>query len=217
MSFGRWGRFPFKFGSTQNLPTKVEYRALLTALEPGYDPDDPVHAVETFVEARVAGMVWGAGKRLSNQAIPEKMMDALPVWEEILEISPAPGTSDVARRAAVAARQRGLMNNAIPDIEEVSAKVMGGNYEEVVVVDPTDVVSYWPGGTPGPPGFEWCSNVATIAVRVNKNGLDDAAFLAKVARLREQLDKFLPGWMTYNVGVGAAFTVNQSIVGQDLL
>ena len=217
MSFGAYGGFPFKFGGTRTMPLRVEHQALLTALEPGYDPEDPAHAVETFVQARGVHMVWSAGKRLANQTIPEKMLEMLPVWEEILDITPAPGTSDYARRAAVAARMRGLLNNALPDIEDVCAKSMGINYEAVVTVDPAAVVAYWPGGIPGPPGFEWCSNVATIGVRVNRNGLDGASFLAKVARLRDQLDKLLPAWMTYHIGVGSDFIVNQSIVGQDLL
>lgn len=218
MSCGRFGRLPFKLGSTQNLPTKVAYRALLAALEPGYDPTQgTVHEIETFAHARVEGMVWGAGARLSNQAIPEKMMEALPEWETILNLNPVPGTSDFARRAAVAARKRGLTNNALPDIEAVAAKVMGANYNEVVIVDPDNVVSYWPGGVPGPPGFEWCSNEAMIAVRVNKTGLDDAAFLAKVGNLREQLDRLVPSWMKFNIGVGTSFTVGADIVGQDLI
>ena len=218
MSLGRWGRLPFKFGSTKRLPTRIEYGALLDALEPGYDPTQgTVHEVETFAHARVAGMVWGANARLSNQAIPEKMLEMLPEWEIILQLYPAPGTSDYARRKAVAARMRGLLNNALPDIEDVCSTVMGANYEAVLTVDPADVVAYWPGGIPGPPGFEWCSNEALIAVRVNKSGLSDADFLAKVGRLREQLDRLLPAWMTYNIGVGSSFIVGQSIVGQDLL
>lgn len=218
MSLGRWGRLPFKLGGTRNNPTKIAYRATLDALEPAFDPTvGTYHEIETFAHARVEGMVWGAGQRLANQAIPAKMLESLPVWEEILGLRPTPGTSDNARRAAVAARQRGLQNNAIPDIEEVSAKVMGVNYEALVPVDPDDVVSYWPGGTPGPPGFEWASNLATIAVRVNKNGLDEAAFLLKVGRLREQLERLLPAWMTFNIGVGTSFVVGADIVGQDLI
>lgn len=217
MSFGAYGGFPLKLGGTRDMPLRVEHQALISALEAGYDPADPVHAIETFAQARGVHMVWSAGKRLSNQAIPEKMLEMLPVWEGILGLTPAPGTSDFARRAAVAARMRGLLNNALPDIEEVCAKVMGSNYEAVVTVDPALVTAYWPGGIPGPPGFEWCSNTATIGVRVNKNGLDDAGFLAKVARLRDQLDKLLPAWMTYNIGVGSDFVVGVSIVGQDFL
>lgn len=217
MSLGRWGSLPFKLGSTQSKPTKVEYRALLDALEPGYDSTvGTVHEVETFAQARVPGMIWGAGKRLTNQAIPEKMMEMLPEWETILKLNPPPGTPDVERRAAVAARFLGLKNNAIPDIEEVCAKLMGANFEAVVLVDPDDVVSYY-ALLPGPPGFEWASNIAIIGIRVNKNGLDDAQFYAKVAALRDMLDRFLPSWMTYTVGRGDSFVVDESIVGLDYI
>jgi len=218
VSLGKWGGFPFKLGSTQRKPTKVAYRALLDALEPAFDPTvGTYHEIETFAHARIEGMTWGAGGRLANQAIPERMLEELPNWEKILELNPIPGTSDFERRATVAGKLRGLQNNALPDIEEVSAKVMGANYEAVVVVEPENVVSYWPGGTPGPPGYEWASNIALIAVRVNKNGLSDSDFLAKVGRLREQLEDFLPGWMDFSIGVGDAFIVNKSIVGQDLI
>jgi uncharacterized protein YmfQ (DUF2313 family) len=218
LSLGRWGSLPLKLGSTQKKPTKIAYQATLSALEPAFDPtDDTYHQIETFAHARIEGMVWGAGQRLANQADPARMLEMLPEWEGILGLNPPPGTSDNARRAAVAGRLRGLQNNAIPDIEDVAQKIMGANYEEVVTVDPDDVVEYWPGDTPGPPGFEWASNVATIAVRVNKNGLDDSAFLRKVGRLRDTLERFLPAWMTFTIGVGSEFIVNQSIVGEDLL
>lgn len=218
MSLGKWSGLPLKLGGTQNKPTKIAYRATLDALEPAFDPTvGTYHEIETFAHARIEGMVWGAGKRQANQAIPAKMLEALPEWEEILELKPSPRTSDNARRASVAGKFRGLQGNAVPDIEAVCAAVMGANYEEVVAVDPDDVVEYWPGGTPGPPGFEWSSNVATIAVRVNRTGLDDSTFLLKVGRLREQLEDLLPSWMCFTIGVGSSFIVNQSIVGQDLL
>lgn len=218
MSLGKWGKLPFKLGGTQQAPTKVAYRAMLDALEPAFDPTTgTVHEIETFAFARVEGMAWGAGQRLSNQAQPAKMLEALPDWEQILELTPAPGTTDNARRAAVAAKQRGLIGNALVDIRAVCEAAMGANFDALVTVAEDDVVEYWPGGTPGPPGAEWSSNVATIAVRVNKTGLNEADFLAKVGRLREQLEDLLPSWMTLTIGTGSSFIVGADIVGQDLL
>jgi uncharacterized protein YmfQ (DUF2313 family) len=218
LSFGRWGRWPFKFGSTQQAPTKVAYRAMLDTLEPAFDSTTgTVHEIETFAYARIEGMSWGAGQRLSNQAQPAKMLEALADWETILELTPAAGTTDNARRAAVAAKQRGLIGNSLVDIEDVCEAAMGANFDALVTVAEEDVAEYWAGGTPGPPGAEWSSNVATIAVRVNKTGLNEADFLAKVGRLREQLEDLLPSWMTLTIGTGSSFIVGADIVGQDLL
>jgi len=218
MSLGRWGGLPFKLGGTRSDPARVEYGAMLDALQDAYDPaEGTYHEIETFAHARAAGMVWSAGKRLANQALPMKMLEMLPVMEEILHLTPAPGTTDIARRQAVAGKMRGLQGNALPDVEAVCAAVMGANYEEVLTVAPEDVVAYWPGGIPGPPGFEWASNEATYGVRVNRNGLSDSEFLLKVGRLREQLKTLLPSWMTFTIGVGSSFVVAQSIVGIDML
>ncbi len=215
MSWGRHGNWPFKFGGTQNKPTKVEYRALLAALEPAYDSTvGTVHEVEMFAHARVPGMIWGAGKRLANQALPEKMLEALPVWEEILQLTPLPGTSDFARRAAVGAKLRGLQNNAMPDIEAVAQKIMGQNLSAVLTVDPAANWSYYPGGTPGPSSMPWASAMAIIGFRVNKNGLTDSAFFLKVAQLREAMQDLLPAWMWFTIGTGSGFTVGVSIVGE---
>jgi glutaredoxin-related protein len=94
---------------------------------------------------------------------------------------------------------------------------MGANFDALVTVAEDDVVEYWPGGTPGMPEMAWSSNVATIAVRVNKTGLNEADFLAKVGRLREQLEDLLPSWMTLTIGTGTTFVVGLDLVGQDLI
>jgi hypothetical protein len=100
---------------------------------------------------------------------------------------------------------------------EVMGKVLRAAFVEVVTVDPANVVAYWPGGIPGPPGFEWYSNRAVVGVRVSKAGLTDAQFFAKRAAVVQALDALLPAWMTYVVGVGSEFVVGQGVVGQTLL
>ena len=218
MGFGASGRFPFRFGSTRNSAATVAHQALLVALEPALDPTPgTVHEIEAFVEARILAMIWDAGERLANQANPLKMLEALPVWEEILGIVPEPRSTDNARRAAVAAKLRGLNGNTMIDIEAASNALLGRNFEALVTVDPALAVTYWPGGVPGPPGFEWYSTNAVVAIRVNAFGLDATSGQRKGALLYNLLDSLLPTWMTFAIGVGEEFVVGQSIVGVNFI
>jgi len=214
LSFGKWGGFPFKFGGTQQKPSKVEHRALLAAMEPALDPTDgTVHAIETFAEARTLGMIWGAGKRLANQAIPARMLEALPDQEQILKIIPTPGTTDNERRDAVAAKQRGLAGNTMVDIEAALRKLLGRNFEEILYTPREDVVAYWPGGIPGPPGYEWTSSKAHIGIRVNLNGLSPGEGQKLGAKLFGLLDTMIPAWMSYSIGVGSEFVLSKGMLG----
>ena len=218
MALGGYGSFAFTFGDTTDDAHEVEHKALLDALEPGFSPeDDTAHEIETYAHALALAMIWDANERLANQAIPEKMLDALTDWEQILKLKPTLDQSDQSRRAAVAAKLRGLINNALPDIEAASRKAAGGNFHSVVVVDPDDAISYWPGGIPGPPSMEWSSTRALIGVRLTKTGLSDAQFNEVRSAVVNALDPMLPAWMTFSVGVGSSFTCGQSIVGQDYL
>jgi len=144
-------------------------------------------------------------------------MEALTDWEQVLKLNPSVDDSDQERRARVAAKLRGLINNALPDIEATAMKVLGVNFGAVVLVDPANQIVYWPGGTPGNPGFEWYSSRAIVGIRMTTTGLNAVQFAAKRAALIQALDSTLPSWMAAATGVGSEFVVNQGIVGQTLL
>ncbi len=218
MGFGVYGTFPFTFGDTTDDAFEVEHKALLDAMSPALDPtEDTAHEIETYAEALGLAMIWDANERLANQAIPEKMLEALTDWEQVLKLNPSVDDSDQERRARVAAKLRGLINNALPDIEATAKKALGVNFGAVVLVDPANQITYWPGGTPGPPSFEWYSSRAIIGIRMTATGLNAVQFAAKRAALIQALDSTLPSWMAMACGVGSEFVVNQGIVGQTLL
>jgi len=214
MQFGLYSEFPFEFGGHEEDPLAVEHGALLAAMEPALDPTEgTVHEVETYAEARTLSMIWDAGERLANQAIPARMLEALPDQEQILKIIPTPGTTDNERRGAVAAKQRGLAGNTMVDIEAALRKLLGRNFEEILYTPREDVVAYWPGGIPGPPGYEWTSSKAHIGIRVNQKGLSPGEVQKLIARLFGLLDTMIPAWMTYSIGVGSEFVLGQGILG----
>ena len=145
------------------------------------------------------------------------MLEALTTWEEATGLRPCLNDLGVDRRANLAGRMRGLLNNALSDIESACMALLGNNFASMNVVDPADEVTYWPGVNPGPPGFEWSSNRARIAIEMTTGGLDAASYTDKAAAVWELLDRCTPDWMTFCVGVGSSFVAAQGIVGQTLI
>ncbi len=219
MGFGIYGTFPFTFGDTSDDAFEVEHTAMLGALaEYGLDATEGTeHEIETYAHALALSMIWDADERLANQAIPEKMLEALTDWEQILKLTPTIDDSDQERRARVAAKLRGLINNALPDIEATAKKVLGVNFAAVVLVDPANHYIYSPANVPGPPGFEWSSSRAIVGIRMTTTGLSAAQFAAKRAATIQALDSMMPAWMSGAVLVGSEFIVNVGILGQTSL
>lgn len=210
--------WPWTFGGRGEDPEDVAAQAMLDAMAPVLDPTpDTPHEIETRAHAIAIAAIWQASSRMANQAIASKMLEALTMWEELLKLTPSPEDSENARRDVVASRLRGLKNNARPDIEDTARKVLRASFVEVVTPDPDNVVAYWPGGIPGPPGFEWTSTQAIVGIRMSKASMTDAQFYAKRAAVYQAMDALLPSWMKAVVGVGNEFTVNVSIVGQDFI
>lgn len=211
--------WPWTFGDDEtDEPEETEHQALLDAMSAVLDPtEDTAHEIETWAHSVALAAIWDAGERIANQAIPERMLEALELWETALKIPPQPGDTEIDRRARVAAKLRGLKNNALPDIEATARKVLGAAFVEVIVSDPATEISYYLGGIPGPPGLEWYSSRAVVAVRMSKAGLTDAQFVARRAALANSLDALLPSWMSYVVGTESDFTCGSSIVSQALL
>lgn len=221
--FGLYGIFPFDLGAGDpdvegGSILEAEHHALLTELAPGFDTADDLELFqETYADAIAVTIIWAINQRLRSWLIPEKMLESLPVWEESTGLRPSSSDSDVERRQRVAGKLRGLVNNALGDIEQAAREVLGDNFEELVLVDPANVVAYWPGVNPGPPGFEWSTNRVILGVKIDKTGLTDAGFIQKRQALFDQLDSMTPAWMTFQIGVGDEFVINQGVIGQTFL
>jgi hypothetical protein len=178
---------------------EAELAALLDAYAPGWDASPET---QSYAEARVLALavafVWAVNRRASGRMVPGRMLETLTTWEEACNLRPLPGTSLAARRAAVAARFLGFAGNAYAQIYDVCAALAGSTFLGLAAaVAPTH---YEPGVNPGPPGMEWSTQRATLAVRLSRNGLPDAAFLDLVRRLRLELHALLPAWMTVAIG-----------------
>jgi len=214
--FGR-NPYPKRYGG--GLSTlEAEHIAMLDALAPGWDvTTDTLVYAEAYADAVAITAIWRINGRLRNSLKPLKMLDTLTTWEEACNLRPTPTDTVQDRRRRVAAKFRGLVGNAISDIYDACAELLDAQFLGLVSVSAANQITYWPGMNPGPPGYEWSSNRAIIGVRMSKSGLSDTAFLSLRNRCFQMLDALVPAWMTFQIGVGTGFIVNQGIVGQTFL
>lgn len=191
---------------------------MLDALSAGYnvDPDGNVYA-ETYAHAIAVAFIWALNGRLKNIYVPGKMLETLPVFEEAMRLRPGSRDALQVRRARVAAKFRGIIGNAITDLQGVCESVAGQNFVALVPVPTASEVAYWPGVNPGPPGYEWSSNRACLCVQLQRLTLSDAEYTAMTLRLRRALADIQPVWMRIVIGEGTDFVCSVGIVGETLI
>lgn len=217
-AFGRYGCFARTFGGGVS-SLEQEHMAMLDALAPGYDvsEDSPIFA-ETFAHALALSTIWALNKRAAGSLIPSRMLETLRTWEEALRLRPARGDSVVTRRAAVAAKFLGLALNTIGAIYDVCSTLAGSQFLGLAQVEEADAIWYAPGINPGPPGFEWTSNRATIGIELDRGGTLDSVFFALVQRIQDALTSMVPAWMTFRIGTSeGGFIVDIGLVDLTLL
>ena len=200
IGFGRPNHYPFRMGGGQS---RVEglFRSLLTEYEKGFSTEEGTeNFAETYAEALALSMIYAVNGRVSNQMVPERMQENLPVWEDVLALIVAENTPLTLRRAAVASKLRTMAKNALTDLSDAAAKAMGANFVELRVTPNSEVWFYQPGVNPGPEGFQFASNRAVITFVVNKNNLNDFAFNVKVSALSASLQEIAPGWQWFVIG-----------------
>jgi hypothetical protein len=200
--FGKTSPFPRRFGGAAH-PRTYEERALARAFanDNFKTGDGTVKGAEAYAFSGAIACIWAVNQRLRGNDIPGRLLETLPTYEEILRTRPSPDDTDNERRAAVAAKLRGISGQATSDdIEEVCTALLGSAFEGIRTVDPDAVFSYWPGMNPGPPGFEWTSNRAVIGIAVRQDGRTDAAWQRTIASLRDLLQTLLPAWEVFDIG-----------------
>lgn len=200
--FGKTNPFPRNFGGGTR-PCTYEERALARSfakdgfkVEPG-----SIKAAEAYAYGNAIANIWAVNERLRGADQPLRMMETLPTYEEILRTRPSADDSDNDRRAAVAAKLRGISGQATSDdIEEVCTALLGNAFEGLRTVATDQEFSYWPGMNPGPPGFEWTSNRCVIGIAVRQDAQSDAAWQRTLANLRDVIGTLLPAWEVFIVG-----------------
>lgn len=203
--FGKTNPFPRRFGGGTRSRT-YERRALERVFardltnKNELDPSSAL-AAEAYAYGNAIANIWAINERNQGNDIPARMMETLSTNEEILKTRPSSDDSDNDRRAAVAAKLRGISGQATSeDIEAVCRELLGSAYEGIRTVDPTMEFSYWPGINPGPPGFEWTSNRAVIGIAVRQGSQSDAAWARIMSKLRDMLHTLLPAWEVFEIG-----------------
>jgi hypothetical protein len=200
--FGSQNPFPRRFGGGLR-PRTYEKRALARTFQrDGYDVSEgTARAAEAYAYSNAIGSIWAVNARLSHAEVPLKMIETLPTWEEILRTRPSADDSDNARRAAVAAKLRGISGQAtFDDIEDVCRALLGTAFEGLAKVEPSDIVSFWPGVNPGPPGFEWTSNRMALGIKVRQGSRARAEWDRLIQQLQDLLQTLLPSWEVFHVG-----------------
>lgn len=217
LGLGAYNPMPLTLGGGEST-VEISHQSLLDVMSPGWDTSSNTEFyAETYADAIAVTMIWAVNERLRSQAIPERMLENLVVWEEACNMRPTPAQRDIERRTRLSAKLRGIANNALGDIEDAAQKILGANFIGLVTVPAADQIVYWPGINPGPPGLEWSSNRARIGISMNLNGLALDQFNDLRAAVVEQLDAMLPSWMSFVVGVSSSFVAGIGIVGQTLL
>lgn len=199
--FGR-NHFPRSFGGRPRT-TETEHRALLDALKPyGYDVSEgsPVY-VETYAQARLSEAIWAVNARAKNQEIPSRMQEFLPVYEAACRLRPEPGETLQARRRAVAGKLRGVAGNSTGDVYDAVRALAGVAFVDVQTVPEEEEWAYYPGGTPGPPGFEWMSNRAQYIVMLDDKRVTEEEYASLIAKTADMLTRLIRTDMTYTIGV----------------
>lgn len=203
--FGASNCFPRKFGGGTR-PYILAWQAMLDALAPGWDVDEEHGGAvrsETYGHALAIGTIWAINTRVQNQMVPLAMMETLRTWETALRLRPAPSDYVQTRRARVAAKFRGYVGNTIGDLYDTCAAIGRVNFVGFKAAMPADVVAYRPGLAPGPPGFEFTSIIAYIAIVVQQGVLGDTAFLTLISDLQNAMAAQMPAWMGCQIGVDA--------------
>lgn len=217
MSFGLYGTFPFTFGGEES-SQEIASQALKTALSPepglGYDVTDAMMVAEIDADANAIATIWDVNERLTNSALPTRMMEALPEAEQVYGIRPTPEQSDAERRANVAAKARALPDNTLTSIESAVRALAGDQFVSMNLPSESQVFVFWPLVNPGPPGFEWTSSRNHIQISLTKAGLpDDASYERLRAATINLLDAMVPSTHTFSVNTGSGFILAESLLG----
>lgn len=210
-------RFPFRFGA-RDRTREVEHRALLDALRDAFDVDSGTEIyAETHADALAIELIWRIVRRVGKQNDPRKMLENLPKWERACTLRPSALDADITRRQRLAAKLRGLSGNSLSDQEAAAAEALGNLFEAMVLVDPDDLITYWPGLNPGPPGYEWTSSRAVVGFKFTETALTANELEVILGWAMQILADLVPSWQTFVFGSGDGFICSEGLIGITVL
>jgi hypothetical protein len=214
-------KFPAPFGGHD--PTFADlHQQFLDAYAPGWDTESGTEAdAEAGTAALAVTMIYLINRRFGNGFKPGKMTDLLQAYEDACKTFPRTDEHRSVRRRRVAAKLRGVAGNTLADIEAAASKVAGSAFVALVSPAAADVTNYWPGINPGPPGYEFSSDRATVCIHLQQGGISTREYLRIVSDLDRALDGLVPAWMRVEVGtgsgVGTEFICGEGIAGMTII
>jgi hypothetical protein len=215
--FGGYNSFPFKFGGG-TATHEYEHMNMLTALRAVLDTSEGTeHWCESYAEALAIAMIWAISGRVRNQMIPMKMMENLPVWENVRGLVPKPDDTLVSRRRKLSAKTSASVGNSPPYIESVCSTIAGSSFDNIEYSDESNHITYWAGVNPGPPGYEWASTRPRIGVVLNTGSLSDDAFYDMRQEIATQLNDIVQAPGEFTIGTQGPLTAGLGIVGRTFL
>lgn len=191
------------------------YRALTGALGDAYtrEMDSWVH-VEKLATARLNAGVTRAADRLSFNALPGTSDDLLSMWQELLHVPVDARATRHETRQACGAKFRAALGPTMRNVDEALEQLLGPVFVRTWRTEGPDlatepVPTMWPGGTPGPAGYDlgggaWISARRHLVVEVRRpSSMPESEFLELLnVRMFRMLDDMLPSTATFNWATG---------------
>jgi len=212
---GGYNPAPFGFGSSAGTTLEALQEALATAKGTALAKDrGTVVWVENAAQARVLWDLYNATERAGMQGDPAKLAAGiLERWEAILRLIPDKTDTMIARRARVAAKL-GLIGKGttVQVLHDYLATTVGEIYQGLAFTDPTDAITYIPGGgvIPGGPTLldgnallpnasPYLSTLAYVAILLAQPAsMPNDKFYALAGRIYEDVDGLVGAWMGFD-------------------
>ncbi len=225
MSIGSLNPCPFRVGGGPT-PSSKAYAFLRNAVGDGGSAADDSGIDGLWRRSRAKGLAAaGSSKRRAIlQFCPHLATDAIPYYERVLGLTPAPGESLAARREAIVAEWTAQLDAAIPQIR-IQLEALD---PRIVLLDVPEARTRYTQfgrafapldpsleGVFGMNGYSITPNYATdFVLIVHFNVGYIGAFTVADARIRERIValmlKVLPSWVSFRIVTDTGFILDES-------
>ncbi len=226
---GGWGRqnpWPFQWGGGRSAFEQawMSLRAMLGPKGPG-----PIGGLEDgWREAKVSGIVkvLTMAERAAMQALPQSATDHIPVYEELLHLSPGQ-LSDQERRDAISLIWSGVLSALIPELR-AALQTIDTDLDVIMPLDIDKTANFQFGQAFRNPGGEefgtWpttqnesdypnYANHFILYVLYSNQPVATGPDANKIAAVEDMLRERLPSWVDYVIITSVGFLAGTSPVG----